>query len=101
MPTDTSRASLDMLYHISRDLASALDLRTVLQRVLLVSLTNVGAERGSLIVLDERGEPLEASIIYGSRVQSSQNLKETLEKGLAGWVAQNRKPVLVPNTSKE
>ncbi len=90
-----------MLYHISRDLASALDLRTVLQRVLLVSLTNVGAERGALIVLDERGEPLDAAIVYGNRVQPNQQLKDTLEKGLAGWVAQNRKPVLVANTSKE
>lgn len=101
MPTDTSRASLDLLYHISRDLASALDLKTVLQRVLLVSLTNVGAERGAIIVLDDRSEPLDAAIVYGNRVQPAQQLRDTLEKGLAGWVAQNRKAVLVPNTSKE
>ena len=44
---ETTRASLELLYHISRELAAALDLRTVLQRVVLLSMQTVGAMSGS------------------------------------------------------
>jgi len=101
MANDQTRASLELLYHISRDLASALDLRTVLQRVLLLSLKNVGGERGAMFALDDRGQPLDGVIIYGSRVQTTPKLRETLEKGLAGWVIRTGKPALVPNTSQD
>ncbi len=100
---DESRASLDLLYHISRDLASALDLRTVLQRVLFQSLKHVGGERGSIIVLDDNGKPVDAAIVYGARVHehTTQQLRETLDRGLAGWVKRHRQPAFVPDTSRD
>jgi PAS domain S-box-containing protein len=101
MANDQTRASLELLYHISRDLASALDLRTVLQRVLLLSLKNVGGERGAMFALDDRGQPIDGVIIYGSRVQTTPRLRETLEKGLAGWVIRTGKPALIPDTSQD
>ena len=101
--TDESRSSLELLYHISRDLASALDLRTVLQRVLFQSLKYVGGERGSIIVLDDNGKPVEAAIVYGAKVHehTTQQLRETLDRGLAGWVKRHRQPALVPDTSRD
>ena len=50
----TSR--LQLLYDVSRELASALDLRTVLQQVLFLSIKHTGALSGSIIVMDENGE---------------------------------------------
>ena len=38
MPDDETRSPLELLYNVSRELASALDLRTVLQRILFQSL---------------------------------------------------------------
>ena len=51
--TDYTRSSLELLYNVSRELTSALDLHTVLTRVLFLSTSNVQAERGSVIVMDE------------------------------------------------
>ena len=101
MATDRTQASLELLYHISRELAGSLDLRAVLQRILALSLANVGAERGSIIVLDERGRPVDAAIVIGTRIteHSTLQLKETVERGLAGWVVKNNQPALVPDTS--
>lgn len=101
MATDHTRALLDLLYHVSREVATALDLRTVLQRVLYEALQNVGGERGSLVVLDDNGKPLDATIVYGKRFHdhTTQQLRETVERGLAGWVIRNRKPALIPDTS--
>jgi len=100
---DTSRASLELLYAISREVTSALDLRTVLERVLKLSMENTGAVNGSLIVLDESGEPFESIIIVGKQLieNTTEQLKLTLERGLAGWVVRNKQGVLIPDTSQD
>jgi PAS domain S-box-containing protein len=83
--------------------ATALDLRTVLQRLLFASIENVGAERGSIVVLDDAGKPIDATIVYGKRPleHTTQQLRETVERGLAGWVVRHRKGVLIPDTSRD
>lgn len=98
-----TRASLELLYVISREIAAALDLRTVLQRVLYLSMKNVGAISGSIIVLDENGQPVESAIITGSQYygETTQQLRVTYERGLAGWVVRNNQAALVPDTSKD
>jgi adenylate cyclase len=99
----TTRASLELLYHISREFAAALDLRAVLQRVVLLSMQTVGAMSGSIIVMDETGKPVESAIITGNQVLShtTQRLRITLEKGLAGWVARTHQAVLITDTSQD
>ena len=58
---ENARASLELLYEVSREVASDLDLHTILHRVLFLALKNVGAIRGSIIVLDEMGEPIDSA----------------------------------------
>ncbi len=103
MTEDRTRALLELLYHVSREVATALDLRTVLQRVLFAALENIGGERGSIVVLDDSGKTVDATIVFGSQVQDhiTHRLQEMIERGLAGWVIKNRKPALVPDTSKD
>ena len=98
-----TRASLELLYNVSRELASDLDLRTVLQRILFQSLKYVGGERGSIVVLDEHGKAMDSAIVFGREIHdhSTQQLRETTERGLAGWVIRTRQPVWVPDTSKD
>ena len=97
------QTSLELLYDVSREIAAALDLRTVLQRVLFLSMKNVGAISGSIIVLDDNQQPVESAILTGSQLheQTTQQLRITYERGLAGWVIRNRQAVLVPDTSQD
>lgn len=99
----STRTTLELLYTISREIASALDLSTVLQRVVSLSMKHVGAINGSMIVLDEGGQPIEAAIVVGSRTYDSatKQLQATLEQGLAGWVLHNRRAALINDTSKD
>ncbi|RPI26755.1 MAG: GAF domain-containing protein [Chloroflexota bacterium] len=99
----TTRASLELIYHVSREFAAALDLRAVLERVLLLSMKTVGAMSGSIIVMDDSGKPVESAIVTGAEVHNhaTQRLRVTLERGLAGWVARNRRAVLVNDTSQD
>ncbi|RPI92238.1 MAG: GAF domain-containing protein [Chloroflexi bacterium] len=101
--TDRTKALLELLYHVSREVATALDLRTVLQRVLYETLQNVGGERCTIVVLDDAGTAVDATIVYGKEVHehTTQQLRDTMERGLAGWVIRNRKSALVLDTSKD
>lgn len=98
-----TRDLLELLVKVSREVATELDLRTVLQRLLFASLQYVGGERGSIVVMDDMGKPVDATIVYGKQFHdhTTQQLRETVEKGLAGWVVQNRKAALLPDTSKD
>ncbi|MBI3152990.1 MAG: GAF domain-containing protein [Chloroflexi bacterium] len=103
MPEDSNRSLLELIINVSREVATALDLRTVLQRLLFAAIQYVGGERGSIVVLDDMGKPVDATIVYGKQFHdhTTQQLRETMERGLAGWVVQHRKPALVPDTSKD
>ncbi len=103
MIEDRDRALLELLVKVSREVATALDLRTVLQRVLYACIQYVGGERGSIVVMDDHGKAVDATIVYGRQFHdhTTQQLRDTVEKGLAGWVVQNRKPALVQDTSKD
>jgi PAS domain S-box-containing protein len=103
MPEDRSQLILELLINISREVASALDLRTVLQRLLFAAMQHVGGERSSIFVIDDAGKPVDATIVYGQKFHehTTQQLRDTVERGLAGWVMQNRKAALVADTSKD
>jgi len=101
MADKETKSTLEFLYNVSRELASALDLRTVLQRILFQSLKYVGGERASIVVLDESGKAIDSAIVYGRRIHdhTTQQLRETFERGLAGWVIHNQQAAWVPDTS--
>jgi len=100
---DRTKALLELLFHVSRELATALDLRTVLQRVLYETIQNVGGERCSVVVLDDAGKAMDATIVYGTQVHehTTQQMRDTVERGLAGWVIRNRKGAYLPDTSRD
>ena len=96
-------ASLELLYRISREIASTLDLSVILERVLSLSINTIGAIRGSIIILDEHENPVESTIIVQDQViyHTNEQLRSTLDNGLAGWVVRNRNAVNIPDTSND
>ncbi len=100
MALDRNRSSLELLLNISRQLASTLNLRKVLENVLSLCISNVDAERGSLIVLDEDQKPIMAAIYFdGSpKPYTVRQMKDILAGGLAGWVLKNHEPALISDT---
>ncbi len=100
---DPTASLLELLIQINREVAGALDLRTVLQRLVLAAMQHVGGERGSIVVLDDTGKPVDATIVYGKSLHehTTRQMKETVDRGLAGWVIRHRKAALVPDTSMD
>ncbi|TFH31742.1 MAG: GAF domain-containing protein, partial [Anaerolineales bacterium] len=100
---ERTKASLELLYSISRELTAQLDLRELLQRILQLTLEAVGSPAGSILVLDEMGEASEGAIALEGKVHdhSMEQLRDTFEHGLAGWVVENRQAVLIEDTRKD
>jgi capsular exopolysaccharide synthesis family protein len=101
--TERGKVSLDLLYALSYELASQLDLNELMQRILKMTLESVGASSGSMIAVDPKGEPIEGVMIYDGRTFTSepQQLKDVVAKGLARWVIENRRPVVLNNTADD
>lgn len=97
------RSVLELLYKVSREFASALDLKTVLTRVLFAAINNVGGERGSIVVLDDNGRVVESAIVYGNQLRETTTvqIKDTVDRGLAGWVVRTRQAALIPDTTMD
>ena len=103
MDTVSVRSSLELLYEVGREVASALDLRTVLHRMLFLSMKYIGASSGSIIVLDESGAPVESAFLMLGQTHdhTALQLRVTYDRGMAGWVARHREAVLIQDTSKD
>lgn len=100
---DASKSSLELLYAVSQELAEKLDLHSMLERILLLTLQNLGAASGSIVVLDDNGHVIDGALAYGGEVQnrSTQQLADIIQQGLAGWVVENRQAALIPSTSDD
>jgi NtrC-family two-component system sensor histidine kinase KinB len=103
VPAKDTYNTLKLLFDISRELVSNLDLRVVLQRILSLSMEIIEAQSASIIILNPQGAPIDAAIILNGEVLEGtvNRLKNTLEDGLAGWVVRNRQAALVADTSKD
>lgn len=100
---DSQVERLQLLIAISRELTSTHALPIVLQRVLQRSLATTDAESGSILVLNAQGQPVEGVLLYGDQVypDALTKLHATFTQGIAGWVAQHRQSVLIPDTRQD
>ena len=100
---ERTRSTLQLLYDISRELAAQLDLRRLLQHILQLTLESVGATSGSILVLNETGAVQEGALAFGGKVHdhTAEQLTDTYERGLAGWVVERRQAALVRNTGDD
>jgi D-sedoheptulose 7-phosphate isomerase len=78
-------------------------LSDLLQKALLLTVENVGAQSGSLMVLDEMGNLVEGAVAYAGEVRQPtlNQFADTIRRGLAGWVFRNGKPALVEDTRRD
>ncbi len=89
---------LNVLYDVGKSVSSSLDLEEVLHRVVEAAVYVVGAEEGSLMLLDEeRGELyIRASKNLDSKAQT---VRKRVTDSLAGSVLQTRQAVAIGNDS--
>jgi glycosyltransferase involved in cell wall biosynthesis len=70
----------------------------MIDRVLQMTLLDLNAVSGSLILLDENGSVREGCVAYNGKTHHTDSWSELVRQGLAGWVIKNREPALIADT---
>ncbi|WP_084243375.1 GAF and HD-GYP domain-containing protein [Planomicrobium okeanokoites] len=88
------------LLEAAKQLNSNLEIEEVFQNILLQMVTMVGAEAGTLWVLDQDGEEIKVVAAYGESADKIVNIRLKKDEGIAGKVIMSGEPVLIRNVQE-
>jgi GAF domain-containing protein len=76
---------------------------TLLSQYLDFLVRGIGASSGSLIILDDEGQILDAALAYRGEIHSPMvnQVAEVVEQGLAGWVVEHGQHALIEDTLED
>ncbi len=83
------------LYRIAQAFSDLTDLNALLQQILETSLRETDADRGSLMLVDEESNTLYIGVAVGLPEQVIRMHRQPIGEGIAGWVAQHRRPLIL------
>ena len=90
----------DFIYSVAQELNASLDLNAVFGRVLALAKERLGANRASLLLLDEHDNPedLLVSLGEGNVFHDADEAQGLYDHGIAGAVARSREAVLITDS---
>jgi class 3 adenylate cyclase len=91
------------LHHFALDLAGHPDLNEILRNALLAATRLSGSQHATVLLIDEQSEHIRYRVALDSGNLAPLELiaKPMMSKGLAGWVARERRTALVPDTEHD
>lgn len=95
------RLQIATFNEIGKALTSSLDLREVLNIVMDKISELLHPKNWSLLLLNEESRELRFEIVVGPGSEKIKDLRLKLGEGVAGWVARERRPLLVADASKD
>ncbi|GAB4530514.1 MAG: GAF domain-containing sensor histidine kinase [Anaerolineae bacterium] len=92
---------LQVLQNLTCTLSSELNLNPLLQMILASAVQVMGASAGSLLLLDRNTDELVFKVIEGGAGVALQGTRMPADKGIAGWVATHREPLIVNDVNRD
>jgi len=92
---------LELFETISRAVSSTLDLQKLLERVMEITKSVMGAEACSVLLPDESGGELVFTVALGEKGEEAREFKIKPGQGIAGWVLQNGEPLLIKDVKAD
>jgi HD-GYP domain-containing protein (c-di-GMP phosphodiesterase class II) len=92
---------LALLSHLSQILNSTLDHKEIRRRAMEAATQLMKAEVGSLLLVDEEERQLYFEVALGDREKEIKTISLNFGEGIAGWVAQHGKPLIVNAPGKD
>ena len=89
------------LYALSKMLNSNLDTGSVVRGAMEAIVALVNAEVGSLLRVDKDKQELFFEVALGDSEKTLKEIRLKFGQGIAGWVAQNKQPIVVNDTAKD
>ncbi len=95
------REILENFCELAESFISTLDLDTLLKRIGSAAEQFTNAEASSILLLDEDKESLYFKTAGGEKGGLVKKMKVKIGEGIAGWVAKERKPLIVQDAAKD
>ncbi|MGC8870101.1 MAG: GAF domain-containing SpoIIE family protein phosphatase [Brevinematia bacterium] len=95
------RNDLKKILEINKKINSFSDLKDILENILLYARELFNALGGSLLLVDDEGKYLKFEVVHGEGKDKLTGIKIPLDKGIAGYVFSNQKPVISNNTDTD
>lgn len=92
---------LRTLEEVSRLLSSTLDEKVVRRLAMEAATKLMDAEAGSLLLIDPARRELFFEVALGQRGERVKEVRLAIGEGIAGWVAQTGKPLIVDDVQKD
>jgi HD-GYP domain-containing protein (c-di-GMP phosphodiesterase class II) len=92
---------LALLSQLSQILNSTLDHKEIRRRAMEAATRLMKAEVGSLLLVDEEKRQLYFEVALGDREEEIKTIPLNFGEGIAGWVAQHGKPLVVNSPGKD
>ena len=98
---DEKGRRLALLSHLSQILNSTLDHKEIRRRAMEAATQLMRAEVGSLLLVNEEKHQLYFEVALGDREEEIKTISLNFGEGIAGWVAQHGKPLVVNSPGKD
>jgi Nif-specific regulatory protein len=92
---------LEEILKISLLINSTFEINELLNRIMDSANRVVKAEASSILLIDETENNLYFHVALGDKGEEVKKFTIKMGEGIAGWVAKNSKPLLVPDVQKE
>jgi HD-GYP domain-containing protein (c-di-GMP phosphodiesterase class II) len=98
---EKSKDKLSILYNISRVISSTLKLDNILKVLLDFSVKISGANRGSVMLLDEKKNIFSVKVAYNISEKVIRETTFAKDENTFGWVVKNKKPLYIKDLEQD
>jgi Nif-specific regulatory protein len=92
---------LEEILKVSMLINSTFEINEVLNRIMDSANRVVKAEASSILLIDETQDSLYFHVALGDKGEEVKKFTVKMGEGIAGWVAKNSQPLLVPDVQKD
>jgi len=96
-----AKRELDFYEEVSKTLTSSLELNEILTKIMKKAKGMTKAETWSVLLVDEETGDLVFEKTQGKKAKEIQKFRLKIGEGIAGWVAQEGMPIVVPDVSSD
>lgn len=94
-------ARLDLLYEVGLRASSASEVARLINEIVPMTKQALRAAASSVLLLDEEAQELYFEFADGDVGEALKQTRISADSGIAGWVAHNRKPIIVNNVAED
>lgn len=96
-----AKRELNFFEEVSKTITSSLELNDILSKIMDKVKEMTKAEAWSVLLVDQETGELVFEKTQGKKIKKIQKFRLKMGEGIAGWVAQEGIPVVVPDVSKD